>query len=200
MANAKRVFRWIKWISVLVILLSSAALAVYFLPFPWYVHRTMPMVYYNASGSPQEETGVLEVEGFMLCFLYKPDHFYGSMESYMSDATYKKGPFKAKMHIKFDADPKPDVDLAKDYRTIHFEKIDCSGDTETFIDYWMGQDRSPIVVGRFKQVILQKTMRSGGRPVIKAFCITDAKNVGKAQNVLLDFQLDNPDYPMLPAQ
>ena len=158
------------------------------------------MVYYNASGSPQEETGVLEVEGFMLCFLYKPDHFYGSMESYMSDATYKKGPFKAKMHIKFDADPKPDVDLAKDYRTIHFEKIDCSGDTETFIDYWMGQDRSPIVVGRFKQVILQKTMRSGGRPVIKAFCITDAKNVGKAQNVLLDFQLDNPDYPMLPAQ
>lgn len=192
--------RWIKAISCLLILLSFGALAAYYLPFPWYVHSTKPLVYYEASGSPAEETGVLEVEGWMLCYLYKQDRFFGSMEVFMSDATYRRGQYKAKARIRFDEDPKPDVPLAEGYRTIHFDKIDCTGDTQTFVNYWMDTERSPIVVGRFKQVILQQTGRSGGKTIVRSYAITDAKNVGKAQNVLMDFMTNNPDYPMLPTQ
>ena len=63
----------------------------------------------------------------------------------------------------------------------------------------MNGDRSPIVSGRFQQVILQRTGRSGGQTVVRSYGITDAKNAGKAQDVLLKFQADNPDYPMLPT-
>ena len=200
MAKPNRAIRWIKAISFLLIMASLAALAVYYLPFPWYVHSTKPLVYYEASGSPAEETGVLEVEGWMLCYLYKQDRFYGSMEVFMSDATFQRGQYKAKMRIKFDEDPNPDVELAEGYRTIHFDKIECTGDTQTFVDYWMNAERSPIVFGRFKQVILQKTLRSGGKTIIRSYAITDAKSAAKAQNVLMDFREANPDYPILPTE
>ena len=193
-----KMVRWVKRISFLLIFLSLAALAVYYLPFPWYVHSTNPLVYFE-EGTSSEETGVLEVEGWMLCYLFKQDRFYGSMEVFMSDATYQRGPYKAKARIRFDEEPKPDVELAKGYRAVHFDKIDCDGDTTTFIDYWMGPDRSPIVKGRFEQVILQKTGKSGGKTVIKSYGITGVKNAAKAQNVLMDFRTDNPDYPMLPT-
>lgn len=199
MADAKKKIRRIKRISYLLIFLAAAALAVYFLPFPWYVHTTKPMVYYEAKNPAQSETGVLEVEGWMLCYMFKPDHFYGTLETFMSDVTYQRGQYKVKTHIRFNEDPLPDVELADGYRMINFEKVDCTGDTQTFVDYWMNGDRSPIVSGRFQQVILQRTGHSGGQTVVRSYGITDAKNAGKAQDVLLKFQTDNPDYPMLPT-
>ena len=191
---------WIKLGVILVVLLCLVGLIVRFVPFPWYVHEELPMVYYQTGEDTTYETGIIEVKGWMLCYCYKPDKFYGRIESLMGDATFGHREYQAEVSITFNQNPKPPVKLDSDYRYVHFDRVRCEGDVTTFVKYWYDNNRVPIIKGRFKSVILQLTEVENNRLILNSYCVCPGTSAWIGQRTLNAFTLENPNYPLLPLR
>ena len=200
MTGNKKKYRWIKLAIILVFLLCLGGAALRFLPFPWYVHEELPMAYFQSTDDVDYETGLMEVNGWMLCYLFKPDRFYGTVETIMEKATFGHREYKAKMTVTFDKEPVPDQKLAKGWRYVHIDKIDCDGDIQSFINYWYDENRSPIVKGRFKGVVLQQTYSRSTGDLLHELCVCPGTSAWTGQKTWEDFLKENPSYPVLPLE
>ena len=182
----EKIIRRIKRITLLLVFLCAAGAAVKYLSFPWYIHKELPMICYQPNGSGKEE-GVLEVRGWMLCYMFKADRFYGQVETTMGSATYKQKEYKGTIRATMDRESRPGYQLAKGYRAMHIQKADFEGDMAAFMKYWMGKDRLPIIEGRFKAILLES-------PNTGQYTVAPAKTVQQAWKVVDGIKENNPGY------
>ncbi len=201
MASKRKTRRRIQRILTAAVVLALIACALIYLPFPWYVHKELPITYFSSVEETDPETGILEVEGWMFFRLTRPDTFRGSVETLKGDAMYKRGEYQARLRVTFDQAPRPDVQLKHGYRTVHIDKvISCTGDVQNFIAYWLDADRSAIVRKAFDQVILQSTYKQDGQLKLKDYCVGPSTSGWTGSKVVEQLRTNNPDYPVFESE
>ena len=182
----EKIWRRVKLITALVVILTAGVLAVVYLPFPWYVHKDMSMVCFRPTGSAHED-GVIEVRGWMLCYMFKPDRFYGTVETTMGNATYKHGDYKGKVKAVFEDTLNAGMKLSKGYRRLVVESADFEGDMMSFLRYWMNKEHHPVIEGRFKSIFLENDYAN-------LYSVSPAKTVQEAWKVVDHIKEDNPGF------